>query len=1113
MVSVANEIAAMFITGTALYVLIRFLIIPGMRNRLWLAASEDLAKRAGALAAVGVVGGIAAAAAIAGALLYAAAFLFDFAFENADRAADIVAMRDRLEQAQDAMGDVSAGVLIGALAVLGLIVILIRRSSSVKVWSEAAEARRTAIEASLSGLSAEEIASQLEAKDPTAATEIKHRISAVTLENKALLDAALRAPLLKMGDGDATASLNDLTSMAAQIRADTPAAATAEERANIEEVAANIEAKIAEIRKEVTIPLASLSGAERTYPLAAAADHLAPEADDVASAWRAALTEAKFGDHEAQSAFTSRKEPEMLREWIAAGATSRAAVDISARFGRTAALAGVIALFFGLAGVGVVSGAPGLISQAKLAELSLLADEASEAIAAAEPDETEPEPGEDLASDEETEERLRAAFYRVAASELQTGAIQRGASRVEMRRNAFRVRAVSARRDILALSSRPAAPSLDPNRPAQEIRFRSATAPQADLAPIDEAMERRLRDMRSNESSWRQMRRWAATPASRGYASDAMLRTMIGSSNFSSSHALRSWAESSSSRFAAQTVRAGAPPAGASVVSFDGAPDLMTARDRRVANNFAADAPSNVDQRLASYRSGAADPGSLHRSGVGGRNIRANTYETLFPASQTSSSPRSTGGASRSYGRVRFSGRVGGVVLGRPPEGGQGPDLVGFAHVIDGGRLYIRLTSREGRTWRFGPYRPEIAHHALSYAADGRVVTSTLPQASTNAEQRIQVNARRVAVHPAFEDTAFACAAIQVDRFVDGFMFDEDAGSEAVDFAAARQAVSVFGRVLTEARELPSNKFTSYVADAVAPYAQSCGAGDDCFPVDAYKVLGFDFGGAESYLSCLSASGAEACAEKVPGLAPLATYAVDSGVREQRYSLDPDLAFLRAPPAGNPLWPLDFIVQAVPQTVEGADVDSNEEWEPWTFPNHEDDLRTLVAIGIFKDPYATAVFNDMAEFVVLQRLFRNALDGALGTELPLGDLVDMHAETRAFVTVRRHERWNVNEDFAQLIFQASDLLAEDFADAGPFAPAQCASAVDAALAAAEAEAWPGGEGLWPHLGLLDDECAGLAAFDGARDVRDAMREQDLIDEAIHYARSAGQPRFYCAPAR
>jgi hypothetical protein len=81
------------------------------------------------------------------------------------------------------------------------------------------------------------------------------------------------------------------------------------------------------------------------------------------------------------------------------------------------------------------------------------------------------------------------------------------------------------------------------------------------------------------------------------------------------------------------------------------------------------------------------------------------------------------------------------------------------------------------------------------------------------------------------------------------------------------------------------------------------------------------------------------------------------------------------------------MLQAVPENLTDDFVDITEGWEPWRFPLLDAAIKRVVAQGIEGDANARAVFATIRDFTVLQRMFRLALSGDLGTSFPLDQLI------------------------------------------------------------------------------------------------------------------------------
>jgi hypothetical protein len=536
--------------------------------------------------------------------------------------------------------------------------------------------------------------------------------------------------------------------------------------------------------------------------------------------------------------------------------------------------------------------------------------------------------------------------------------------------------------------------------------------------------------------------------------------------------------------------------------------------------------------------------------------------------------------SARSYSRVRLSGRVGGVVIGREPDNQDVYlDIIGFDWEVDNRlRLVFKVTARNGKSITVGPIHPAIAHHALAYAADGRVIVSTLPLPTTQNDNQLNIPVRRVAVHPAFEDTAFACPAIQVDRFVDTFTNLDSLDQRIERINQSRKAVTLLGALLnaispmkswrqmsTEQQILsllndegklqvrrdllfasPERRAEYFRRLAVTQFAEilnrietniqerqrqleqlvgqmtpisdwirSCGTGENCFPIRAMEKLGLRFEGMDGFLTCLGGESEPAkCSSELQKLLANGGYLVDSGVREAPFTLDDSFDFLTGASATTSYWPLDFVIQAVPQSEDGQDLQLDSSAEPWVFPHIEADVRTVVAEGIAADANAKTVMDAMREFVIMQRVFRLALAGRLGGDFPLGQLIKMQAETRGAVRLQRHERWNWNDEFFGILYGMQDKFNEDFEKiaADPSASKQCKAAVQGALDHHRSTPWPQSPGLWPLVGDFERHCAGYRPQSDMTKRRDDLRRLELIGEAIYAAQRGPEPQpFQCKP--
>ena len=141
----------------------------------------------------------------------------------------------------------------------------------------------------------------------------------------------------------------------------------------------------------------------------------------------------------------------------------------------------------------------------------------------------------------------------------------------------------------------------------------------------------------------------------------------------------------------------------------------------------------------------------------------------------------------------------------------------------------------------------------------------------------------------------------------------------------------------------------------------------------------------------------------------------ESGVRESPYRLTKDLDFLDlGRHADAPLWPFDFMVQITFDSPPEFTSPNEFEFDvnPFEFPLINEqihrDVAAAVASGKFDVPDSARVLADMREFAVLQRLFRLAFDGKLGTGFPLDRLIALgQATTHEKPATVRTLTWNV----------------------------------------------------------------------------------------------------------
>lgn len=389
----------------------------------------------------------------------------------------------------------------------------------------------------------------------------------------------------------------------------------------------------------------------------------------------------------------------------------------------------------------------------------------------------------------------------------------------------------------------------------------------------------------------------------------------------------------------------------------------------------------------------------------------------------------------RSFPRLRAYHRVGGVLVGREPDGAEDLDLVGVDFSVDKDSLTLHLTHADGTKTAVGPYDPAVAHLALAYAADGRPVTVTIVSAPPLAD-------RKILLHPALVDTEVGCHAIRLDLFINRFgrewLLDVRRYAEAVRrqivvrlyglawgarfsewLVVAKSAMGERGARLSD-----EERQQQIEQELIAPTKSKT---FDTVPSDVDELLIplrqrpslFDPKLVEILEACLvktekdSDIAPKQCVERrarqagrtwggspenllfggVSRIVPI------SGVREEAYELDEELRFAQVP---RDIWsgPLRFVVLdsiVMIRYGEAKLIESAGETEPWEFEAIQELLEETVLNAVRVKPEALQTLRVMQQFTVAQRLFRAAFEGRLGERFPVERLVEIIRETAAHV--------------------------------------------------------------------------------------------------------------------
>jgi hypothetical protein len=416
-----------------------------------------------------------------------------------------------------------------------------------------------------------------------------------------------------------------------------------------------------------------------------------------------------------------------------------------------------------------------------------------------------------------------------------------------------------------------------------------------------------------------------------------------------------------------------------------------------------------------------------------------------------------------SYSSMRGFSRVGGVLIGRPPESAStAADVRSIRWSLVGADAPLRLELRtvDGRTHSFGPYAPSVVRQALTYAADQRPLTVTMITAEPVPDLKI-------ITHPALLDTPIGCRAVALDRVTDeatsrsayreqGQRLVQSAHglyraawgqamrnrlaagrfSEGDQAALTRVAANAVGSgtmamapnyqelraALQAGRSLPLTAKPQFYLPAVVEPARRCVASS---------------ASAAAAMACLEGAEFDVTPDKLVDHYP--QFQIWSGVRELPYTLDPALNFLRPQPGASVTWPFDFVLQVAFSRRGLRGNDEIEDKEPWEFPEQAPRLVQDVATLVRSNPERAAIVAAMRDFAVLQRLFRAALEGHLGPEFPAQRLAMLARELNALPPIERGyktPRWNtrpIEVMFAREVRQRAREVGSEFALTDPLA--------------------------------------------------------------------------------
>lgn len=495
----------------------------------------------------------------------------------------------------------------------------------------------------------------------------------------------------------------------------------------------------------------------------------------------------------------------------------------------------------------------------------------------------------------------------------------------------------------------------------------------------------------------------------------------------------------------------------------------------KVASLHPAEARATVIERLGGYdelfprATGPALPpaepwpgptaGGGGGGGGGGSGNKAAVDAAPHPRTAAPGAPGAHFAQSRatSFHLASRSFRVRGVLIGRD-SGSSGVDIDRLDWKLETGAVPTRVVlqlRQNGRPVDLGSFEAGVVNQALRYAADRRVVATTITPGDG------QVVGRITYLHPVLADTPLGCRVVEADRLIDTFSF----GSRRLppppalaDLALDRMQMSRWMGLVeltqvlaglpahrscpraeltraVQSRELGPARFSQALRGALDTFVASAerqGPGTTQLLQKAHACAAEDAAG---FVDCLC--------EKVHarGLPTRYWYPEDhtSQFRERSVPIAADGAWLRRSP--DHLGHVDLWVHTTFSLRHGPLQDSQIDEstaQAMDFPAPElARLRTELARRLpdyVRDALGAPSYRDfmgpLEDFILLQRLFRAGLVGSLGRAFPVARLVTLERETRRFVPEQATIRWEPaggsDEQLVQVLQQSDAAAATSY---------------------------------------------------------------------------------------
>ena len=350
------------------------------------------------------------------------------------------------------------------------------------------------------------------------------------------------------------------------------------------------------------------------------------------------------------------------------------------------------------------------------------------------------------------------------------------------------------------------------------------------------------------------------------------------------------------------------------------------------------------------------------------KDLTSKTRSTVPPESLDARVERAV-----SFEGQRNYSRTGGILIGRPYTG---HSRLCFSRILwtrTEKLIYLKLAECNGSQISLGSYPDYLVNRALAYAADSRPTAVTM----LNAEM---MDREQVLIHPALVDTLLGHNFLRADEWIFDALDSPQLTREIKTMQAERD---VYARTLAVMNPGASN------SERVSDIAEIRGNLNDATADLLSRSKAFDSHVMHIGLSCANASQSDDqfdwCVNRDKGSvqsadlhAPVVAFV--SQIYEAEFPIDDQKNFVDSLQSSEGLLnPLQFTIQMT--------INNNEHLTLPEFSNGNEASSTGAVISYINSKGEGYLLDQLRSFAMLQRVFRGALDGALGPDFDLDSMV------------------------------------------------------------------------------------------------------------------------------